>query len=456
MKAPQSVTSEQIRHFTGAYRQNPCLQAMTHALSKHSISDVTFVAESCPETIYAFSIDIPTLPATSQQSTGRCWLFAGLNLLREKAAKKYNLETFELSQNYTAFWDKFEKINYFLETILDLLDRPLEDRLLHYVLSIGIQDGGQWDMLAAVLKKYGAVPKSVMPETYQSSHTGDMNRLINTKLRQCAAQLREMHQNGADISCLRAKKEAALQELFQFLCTNFGVPPTCFDFEYKDKDGAYHIEKALTPQAFLEGFEDGLLEESVSLIHSPTRDKPFDQTYTVEYLGNVVEGDPVRYLNLTMEEMKQAIVCQLQAGEPVWFGSDVGKFGERDSGVWNDKAYDYSSAFSMDFSISKEQQLDYLDSAMNHAMVITGVSLDEAGTPTRWKIQNSWGEDHGEKGYYLMSASWFDRYVYQAVIRKKYLTAKQLAALETEASVLPPWDPMGTLALCASQANLAL
>lgn len=446
MKFVESVTREQIRQYTETYRENPRLRAVANALTKNSIPSVTFVSESRPKTIYAFSIDIPTLPATSQQSSGRCWLFAGLNLLREKAAKKYNLDSFELSQNYAAFWDKFEKINYFLESVLDLIDRPLEDRLLHWILSIGIQDGGQWDMLAAMLKKYGAVPKDAMPETYQSGHTSDMNHLINTKLRQYASRLRRLYQEGNCVHSLREEKQRMLEEMFGFLCANFGVPPERFDFEYKDKDGQYHVEKNLTPQSFLAGFEDGILEESVSIIHSPTGDKPFGRSYTVDYLGSVAEGEPVRYLNLSMEKMKEKILCQLKDGEPVWFGSDVGKFGERDSGVWNDQAYDFETAFCMDFSLSKGEQLDYLNSAMNHAMVITGVCLDENGVPTRWKIQNSWGEDHGEKGYYLMSASWFDQYVYQAVVRKKYLSAEEQAALEADPVHLSPWDPMGTLA----------
>lgn len=442
-----AVSSEQLDSYRKTYEDNLHLKAMSNALARNAIPAVTFVQASAAKNLPKFSVDIPTLPVTNQKKSGRCWIFAGLNLLREKAAKVYQLKEFELSQNYTAFWDKFEKINYFLECMIDLIDVPREDRRMGWLLGIGIQDGGQWDMLAAVLKKYGVVPKDAMPETFQSSETGEMNSLINTKLRQYTIKLRKLRANGADVEALRLEKENMLREMYGFLCVNFGVPPQTFDFEYLDRDGAYHILRNQTPQSFMASFAGSLIDDSVSIIHSPTEDKPYYRTYTVDYLGSVAEGTPIRYLNLPMEEMKDLILRQLQGGDVVWFGSDVAKYGDRDGGIWDDGAYDYETAFAMDFSMTKGERLEYSESAMNHAMVITGVNLDESGKPVRWKIQNSWGDEHGDKGYYLMSASWFDSFVYQAVILKKYLSADQQQALEKEPIHLNPWDPMGALAL---------
>ncbi len=440
------VSQEDIRSYQQAYEESLHLKAMANALSKNSIPAVTFVQASTAKNLRKFSIDIPTLPVTNQKSSGRCWVFAGLNLLRERAAKTYNLKEFELSQNYTAFWDKFEKINFFLECMIRLIDVPREDRRMGWLLGLGIQDGGQWDMLAGILEKYGVVPKDAMAETYQSSNTADLNRLINTKLRQYTLRLRTLRGDGAEEGELRREKREMLREMYGFLCANLGVPPARFDFEYVDKDGNYHVLRDQTPKGFMESFAGDLVKDSVSVIHSPTEDKPYYGAYTVEYLGSVVEGRPIRYLNLPMEEMKELILRQLKDGDPVWFGSDVGKYGDRDAGVWDDGAYDYETAFCMDFSMTKGQRLEYSESAMDHAMVITGVNLDGNGTPTRWKIQNSWGGEHGEKGYYLMSASWFDTFVYQAVILKKYLSPAQLEALEKEPVKLNPWDPMGALA----------
>ena len=428
------------------FRANPVLKAVSHALTDNAVDTICSVSEARNAERFHFSIEAKTLPAANQMSSGRCWLFAGLNVLREKIAEKYNLESFELSQNYTAFWDKFEKINYFLETVIALKDRPTDDRVMTWLLQTGIQDGGQWDMLVNVIEKYGVVPQDAMKETYQSSHTFRMNSLINRRLSIYASEIQRAYRAGESDEQLAERKESMLNEMYGFLCTNFGVPPKSFDFEYTDKDGNYGIVRDLTPLGFLKNEIGVDLTEYVSLINAPTFNKPFGHTYTVDYLGNVCGGYPVCYLNLPMERVKELIIEQLKAGEIVWFGSDVGYDGQRKAGVWDDQAFDYQSAFGMNFDLSKEDGLLYWRSAMNHAMVITGVNLNENGQPNRWKIENSWGDENGKKGYYLMTSSWFDRFVYQAVIRKEYLSDEEKAALESDPIHLDPWDPMGTLA----------
>lgn len=419
-------------------------RAMMNALTKHNVKDVAFTNRGLEEAQFAFSVNVPTMEVTNQKQSGRCWIFAALNLFREEIAEKCNIEKFELSQNYIAFWDKFEKINFFYESMIELADRPLTDRLVIYLLDSGIGDGGQWNMLVNLVEKYGLVPKAAMQETFQSSHTRDMNRLINTLLRKGALDLRKAYSEGSDVMQV---KEKYLLDAYRLLTMCFGVPPKSFDFEYTDKDDAYHIDRGLTPIEFAGKYTSlNLRSDYVGIINSPTEDKPFYQQITIDYLGNVAGAPPVTYLNLPMEEIKDLIVRQLQDGKPVWFGSDVGSMGERSMGIWSDKIYDFDGTLGIDFAMTKEERLNIRESAMNHAMVITGVNLDENGVPNRWKIENSWSDQNGEKGYYVMNAGWFDKFVYQAVIEKSYLDEKQLEALQTEPLHFMPWDPMGTLA----------
>ena len=443
MKAT-SISQQQLADWSADY--NGCAQRRlaTMALSKSDLSAVAYVPQNGFAMKQKFSVEIPTLEVTNQQASGRCWLFAATNVLRERIAKELNLEKFELSQSYLAFWDKFERANYFLESILETANLPADDRTVSFVLATGVHDGGQWDMFANIVEKYGVVPKDVYNETYQSCHTNSMNHYLNRNLKICAAKLRAMVAEGSPEAEIQAAKSEMLGRVYGFLCSCYTEPPRTFDFEYVDKDKNYHIEKGMTPASFCEKYVGDLLKKTVSVIHAPTKDKPYHKTYTIRMLGNVVGGREVRHLNLTMDEFKAAVIAQMQAGKVVWFGSDVGKFGEREKGVWDDQSFDAALLTGLDMEISKADALDYGFSAMNHAMVLTGVQLED-GRPVRWKIENSWGDANGEKGYYVCSDSWFDQYVFQAAVEKEYLG--DLAALASqEPIVLEPWDPMGTLA----------
>ncbi len=443
MKAT-SISQQQLADWSADY--NGCAQRRlaTMALSKSDLSAVAYVPQNGFAMKQKFSVEIPTLEVTNQQASGRCWLFAATNVLRERIAKELNLEKFELSQSYLAFWDKFERANYFLESILETANLPADDRTVSFVLATGVHDGGQWDMFANVVEKYGVVPKDVYNETYQSCHTNSMNHYLNRNLKICAAKLRAMVAEGRPEAEIQAAKSEMLGRVYGFLCSCYTEPPRTFDFEYVDKDKNYHIEKGMTPASFCEKYVGDLLKKTVSVIHAPTKDKPYHKTYTIRMLGNVVGGREVRHLNLTMDEFKAAVIAQMQAGKVVWFGSDVGKFGEREKGAWDDQSFDAALLTGLDMEISKADALDYGFSAMNHAMVLTGVQLED-GRPVRWKIENSWGDANGEKGYYVCSDSWFDQYVFQAAVEREYLG--DLAALADQTpAVLEPWDPMGTLA----------
>lgn len=434
------INHQDVTHWTSELENDLQHKTLRRALVENELDHIAIKQERASLNTFRFSKEIQTLPVTNQMKSGRCWIFAGLNFIREKVANKYNLKSFEFSQNYIAFYDKFEKINYFIESIDDFLTCDKDDRTLQHILSVGIQDGGQWDMFVALVEKYGLVPKDAMVETKVSSNTRISNKIINTKLRQYAAKAREIGQ----IDGLASLKKNTLKELYRLLVASFGLPPQEFSFEYVDKNKNYHLVENMTPKSFYETYVGEDLKNYISIINSPTDDKPYYQTYGIAYLGNVVEGKQINHLNLPMDEIKALIIRQMN-DEVVWFGCDVGYFGDRQSGIWDDGRFDFDEVLQMDLSISKADMLDYSHSQMNHAMVLTGVSLVNE-QPTKWKIENSWGDKTGHKGYYMASDSWFNKFVYQAVINKKYFNEAQLKALDTKPIVLKPWDPMGALA----------
>lgn len=435
-----AITLDQLDAFQQAYDQDPVQRAVRRALYKSNVMALATAQENEQNMRERFSVDIKTMSATSQGKSGRCWIFAGLNVLREEVAKKLNLENFELSQNYTAFYDKLEKINFFMESVIELRGNDWDERTLWWVLQNGVSDGGQWNMLTATIRKYGVVPKDAMPESFQSSETRDMNQLINRRLRRFAVDVKK----AADEAAIAKLKEEALGELYGFLCSCFGVPPKSFNFEYVDKDGNYNLVKDMTPKAFFDTYVGMNFDDYVSIIHSPTPDKPYYNRFTVKYLGSEVTA-PVTHLNLPMDAFKAAVRKQLEDGAVVWFGSDCGNFINREQGTWDMHDFDLQALFSIDFSLDKENTLMTRDGAMNHAMVLTGVNIVD-DKPTKWKIENSWGTENGRKGYYACSDDWFNSYVYQAVVNKKYLSEEALAALEKTPVMVEPWDPMGTLA----------
>ena len=440
LKNAKGISKDMLLKFNKNFKSDNLNVVLQNAASKVELTDILYVPASKVGNAHQFSIDIKTLPATSQKASGRCWIFAATNVLREIVAKKCNLDNFELSQNYIAFYDKLEKVNWALESVIDLKDKETDDRVLQTIVRFPVGDGGQWDMFKSLVKKYGVCPKNVMDETFSSSNTRSSGFILNTLVRQFAAELR--HTNPKDPQPL---KEAYLEKAFKVLSVVFGTPVEEFDFEYVDKNKNYHIDKNLTPKTFYDKYVGEDIDEYVSLVNATTSDKPFNQTFTVDYIGNVVDGDPIKYLNLEMSELKAAVIRQMKAGEIVWFGSDCGKYGDRQNGNWDPLQYAYDKAFGFSTYMDKADMLDYGQSAMNHAMCLTGVNLD-GERPTKWKIENSWGQDIAHKGYFTATDLWFDNFVYQAVVKKKYLTKEQLKNLEKEPKHLTPWDPMGTLA----------
>lgn len=441
----KEIKLETLQKIEKEYLSDKSSAIARHALTNTDIAIAASSKDCVKDMDFNFDIDIKTMAVNNQKSSGRCWIFAACNVMREIIAKKLGAGSFKLSQSYIAFYDKLEKLNYVLNALIETIDSDYDDRTVQFLVQSGVGDGGQWDMLVNVVKKYGICPKNAFVETFTSNNTRILNSLLNAELRRFASESRLVKAKKG-IEAVEELKDSYVKRFYKALVSCYGIPPKEFDLKYTDAKGKYKVLKGYNPQKFFNEFVGDEIDNYVSCINAPTKSKPFNKSYTVKYLGNVSGGKIVKHLNLPMERLKELIIAQLKDERIVWFGSDVASYGDRMRGVWNDQEFDFKSLLDLDIKMEKGESLDFRSSAMNHAMCITGVAFDTKGVPTKWKIENSWGEDRGYKGYFIMSASWFDQYTYQAVVDKKYLTKEELAAYESEPVVLKPWDPMGSLA----------
>jgi len=415
-----------------------------NAVTRLTVDDVAISREIINSTDHALSTLLDDWKVTNQKRSGRCWLFAGLNLLRVGTMRKLDLKDFEFSQNWAMFWDKIERANYFLEAAIETAGRDVSDRTVAYLLGSVASDGGQWNMFVALVRKHGLVPKAFMPETQSSSDTGRMNSVLRNLLRQGAKSVREASASGG-LDAARAEKADILRVVYRVLCIHLGTPPDRIDWQWIDKDKEFHRDGVLTPQEFVAKYVDLPLDDYVCLVHDPRPSSPVGRTFTVEYLGNVLGAPPVTYLNVEMSMMKDIAAKALQGGEPVWFGCDVGKMMSTEYGVWDAHLYDLSSVYDADFTLGKADRLVYHETEMTHAMLFTGVDVLD-GVTRRWRVENSWGTDKGQDGFYTMNDSWFDEYVFEIAARRDALPPALREALDAEPIVLPAWDPMGALA----------
>ena len=445
MKAAISKTN--IKSFQKIFNSNPSHKISRNALTRSNMMDVAMNWDAFRQIDHTYSHKIANemKKVTNQKASGRCWGFAGLNLMRLTICKKYNLDNFEFSQNYFMFCDKLEKANYFLENIISTLDEPYDSRLIMWLLSEPINDGGQWNMFVNLMEKYGAIPQSVMPESFQSSRSYMMNRFITRKLRENAATLRDNHCKGASRIERRKQKERMMVTIYRMLCICLGTPPESFRWQVRDKKKKCKRFNNLTPLDFYKNHVDIILKDKLCLINCPMSNKKLNEHYTVSYLGNVVGGKIISYANVEIDVMKRVAVKSIKAGEAVWFGCDVGKMFHRDLGIMDMELYDYELLFRTNFNMTKQAKLEYGDSVMTHAMLLTAVDMKN-NQSIKWRIENSWGEKGGDKGYLLMTDKWFDEYTYEVVVDKKYLPKKILEIFERAPISLNPWDPMGSLA----------
>jgi bleomycin hydrolase len=441
----ENLLPQQIRIMQEAFDKMPHNRQMQNAVTVTPVDDIALNRAVVTSLKDSFSCKLDDWSVTNQKRSGRCWIFAGTNLLRVGATKKMNLKDFEFSQSYVFFWDKIERANYFLESIIDTANRPDGDRTVDFLLDNVLGDGGQWNMFVSVVKKHGLVPKTVMPESESSSNSSKMNNILKTKLREGAKHLRDMHGKGTGTAELRNAKHEILTVIYRLLSIHMGTPPSRFDWQWRDKDNKFHRDGELTPQEFAKKYVTLNLDEYICLVHDPRPGSPTGRTFTVAYLGNVVGGEPVKYLNVNIDLMKKIAMRTLLDGQPVWFGCDCSKQMDRDLGLWDSRLFDYESVYDTKFALNKADRLIYHQSRMNHAMLFTGVDIVD-GQSRRWRVENSWSDESGKKGFFIMDDSWFDEFMFEIAVHKSYLPEELKEAIALKPIVLPPWDPMGSLA----------
>lgn len=427
-----SLTPDLIKKL--ATRLDASHKVMQRAVTKNGIYDSSESNTLSATNTTVFSDEVETGGVTDQKQSGRCWLFAELNTIRHQIAKDFKLDDLELSQSYSYFWDKLEKSNMFFERIIATANDPLDDRYVARYFEWPQGDGGWWEYAAGVIEKYGVVPIEVMPEAKTTTESHQLNTLLDRKLRQGGLKLREL-KTAAERQNL---KESLLADIYQFLTIAIGTPPETFDFSYKDKDKKLHRERGITPVEFLKKYYKKSFDDYMVLLNDPTKDE--NQPYQFEHGGNIVGGREVRWLNVSMPVLKKAVHDQIKKGEGIWFGCDV-LTDVNKKGFMSLDTYDFNGTFGVDFTLTKGERLQSRDSSVNHAMTIVGVDVVK-GKPTQWKVENSWGEDRGKKGYYTMSNDWFDKNGYIVVVRKDLLPETVQKALDKKPILIPAWDPL--------------
>ncbi|MCH9620737.1 MAG: Aminopeptidase C [Chlamydiia bacterium] len=440
------IADKELSKLRTSLSKDPSFCLARNAVARGNLQDVAMNWDRFSVVDHTYSERVqPELKATSQHRSGRCWLFAAMNLMRIPFAKKYKLEKFEFSQSYLFFYDKLEKSNYFLENIIKTADEPHDGRLVSFLVTDPLSDGGQWDMLVNIIKKYGVVPKSVFPDSQASLNSTNVNYILTLKLREWAHDLRKLIHKKTSPQKVQDAKNQMMAEAYRIMITHFGAPPTKFDWEFTDKNKKFHAHRNLSPKNFFDKFVSFPLDDMICLVDSPRKSTPYNETYTVKYLGNVVEGQEVRYLNVKIDVMKKAAIASIKDNTPVWFGCDVGKCFHRDMGIMDTDFYDYEQIYNTKFGMNKETRMNFGESQMTHAMLFTGVNLVN-GKPNKWRVENSWGDKTADKGYCLMTDKWFDEYMFEIAIHKKYLTKALCDQYRAEPQELEPWDPLGALA----------
>ena len=432
------LTLDEIAKFQQDYQQNKQNKVAELAVVNNGVQKASFNGEGIRDLNRTFSIEIPTDNVTDQKQSGRCWLFAALNVLRHKFAKQYHTKNFTFSQSYLFFWDRIERANIFFNHILETADKPVDDRTVHFYLQAPDTDGGQWHMAISLIRKYGLVPTYAQDESFTANNTAAFNQALNMKLREDGLVLRKLAQAGKNDE-IEQKRQEYLSEIYRMAVIAFGQPVQKFDLEFKDDDGNYKLDQNITPLDFFHNYFEDDLDDYVVLFNAP--DHEYDKLYAFPFEDNVEGGSPVRFLNTKIENLKEAAIKQLKDGETIWFGCDVGKQSDRQKGILAANLYETDTIFGIETKLNKKERLQTGASGSTHAMTFVGVDVVD-GKPRQWKVENSWGTKVGDKGYFVMDDKWFDEYLFKVVVKKQYLPEKLVKIAEGEATPVPCWDSM--------------
>ena len=439
--AQENISPELLKKMQDNYKANPSTKALGNAVSSNSIKDLSVNRENLGKVDTYYSNRVKTRGITNQQKSGRCWLFTGLNVLRPVVINKLDINGFEFSQSYLFFYDQLEKSNLFMEGIIETADKPMDDRKVDWFFSNPIGDGGQWNGLVDLVQKYGAVPSTVMPESYNADNTAMMSKLLGRKLRENGLELRSMHAAGKDAKALRQRKEEMLSEIYQILALSLGQPPLAFQWRYQKSDGSLSESKNYTPQSFYDEFVGVELTDYIMFMNDPTRD--YYKLYEIEYDRHRMDGKNWKYINLPIDEIKEFAKASILDNEAMYFSCDVGKQLDSKRGYLDVNNYDYGTLLGVEFGMDKKQRIATHESGSSHGMTLVAVDLDKDGNINKWLLENSWGMT-GYNGHLIMTDEWFNEYMFRLVVNKKYINAKTLKILDQKPILLPPWDPMFT------------
>lgn len=439
----QSITDKELQDIRSSLQKDASTKAIQNILTTDkNIRDNALNRDLQGKTDHYFKYRVDVKGITDQQSSGRCWMFTSMNVLRPSVMKKYNLGSFDFSHNYLYFWDMFEKANLFLENIITTTDRDMGDRDVTEYFKSPVSDGGVWNLYYNAAQKYGVVPQDVMPETAHSNNTSQMTGIVNEKLRMGGYTLREMAAQGKKIKDLRAEKNNILKDVYRILALCLGEPPHEFTWRYKDTDGNIKELANYTPKKFYQEITpaDFNPENYIMIMNDPTRE--YYKMYEIQNYRNTIEGVNWIYLNLPNEEIKKAALASIKNNEALYASCDVGKQFNRESGILDPAMYDYESLFGVKLKMDKKARILTRQSGSAHAMTLIGCDTDENDSPVKWEFENSWGASSGNKGYLTFTDEWFDEYMFRIVIHKKHLEEKAVNALKTKPVQLPVWDYM--------------
>ncbi len=430
------IDAQMLEQLRSGYTASPEQKAIKNALSSNSIAVLAVNGDNLAMCDTHFSHRVKTRGITDQKSSGRCWLFTGLNVLRAKMIEKHNLSSMEFSQNYCSFYDLLEKSNLFLQAIIDTRHLPLDDRKVDWLLRHPISDGGQFTGVSNLVMKYGLVPKEVMPETFQSNNTRNMRTILSLKLREYALALR-----AADSSATSALKVKQLTEVYRILVECLGVPPTEFEWTHRNRKGEVISTERYTPKSFYAKYIGEDLEGNyIMIMNDPARE--YGKVYEIEYDRHVYDGENWLYINLPIERIKEMAIASIKDNTAMYFSCDVGKFFNRNKGTLDLANFDYESLFRTSFPMTKRERVQTYASGSSHAMTLIAVDLDEADRPRKWMVENSWGLKSGYKGNLIMTDEWFNEYMFRLVVERKYVPQDILDMLNQQPIMLPAWDPM--------------
>ncbi|MDE6267559.1 MAG: C1 family peptidase [Muribaculaceae bacterium] len=435
------ISEKMLNELRESYQPSASDRAISNALASTDINTLALNQERKNNFDTHFSHKVKSKGISNQKSSGRCWLFTGLNVIRARMIEDMNLPAFQLSQNYNFFWDQLEKSNLFLQSIIDTANLPADDKTVDWLFANPISDGGQFTGVSDILMKYGVVPATVMAETKSSESTSTMRMLLATKLRQWGLELRKAAADGAKPAQLETMKTDMLKEVYRYLALNLGVPPTEFTWTRTNAKGEPVETKTYTPKSFYDEYVGkDLKNDFVMLMNDPSR--PYYQTYEIDLDRHAYDGRNWTYVNVPMEEIKEMAIASIKDSTMMYFSCDVGKYMDRQRGALDLDTYDYNDLFGTDFTaMNKAERIATHASASSHAMTLAGVDLDENGKPVKWLVENSWGPGAND-GHLIMTDPWFDEYMFRLVVNKKYALPVVLETLKKTPVKLPAWDPL--------------